>query len=197
VRLAERQHDGVFGRCRLQLEVERAAEFLAQRETEGAVDARSVRRVDDELLSAGFVEEAFEHQRVALRKLPEHRFGRREVFDHLLCRRARHVVTLDHEVDGARDGLRRHFRQHRFDVGAQRDTDFGEFVGARRRFAEPERNAGRLAFRIFDAHAACFDAENLVRTCCRAGRCRPRDFRWRKSSLSVPTKMPAGSRITW
>ena len=66
MRLAERQHDGVFGGRGLQLEVERAAEFLAQREAEGAIDARAVRRVDDELLAAGFIEEALEHQRVAL-----------------------------------------------------------------------------------------------------------------------------------
>ena len=58
----ERQHDGVFGGRGLQLEVEGAAEFLAQRQAEGAVDARAERRMDDELHAAGLVEEALEHQ---------------------------------------------------------------------------------------------------------------------------------------
>ena len=65
VRLAQRQHDGVLGGRGLQLEVEGAAEFLAQAQAEGAVHARAERRVDDELHAAGLVEEALEHQRVA------------------------------------------------------------------------------------------------------------------------------------
>jgi len=67
VSLAQRQDDGVLGGRGLQFEVERAAEFLAQAQAEGAVDARAVGRVDDELHAAGFVEEAFEHQRVQRR----------------------------------------------------------------------------------------------------------------------------------
>ena len=179
VRLAERQDDGVFGGGGLQLEVERAAEFLAQRESERAVDARTERRVDDELLPAGFVEETLEDQRVAFRKFAEHGFRRGEVFDHLFGGRARQVVALDRPVDGARDGVRGDLRQQRFDVGAQSRHRFRELVGARRRFAQPERDAGRLALGVFDAHAARLRRAGSCMKCCRAGRRRPRGFRWR------------------
>ena len=58
VLLAQRDHDAVVGGGGLQLEVERAAEALAQRQAPGAIDARAERRVDDQLHAAGFVEEA-------------------------------------------------------------------------------------------------------------------------------------------
>ena len=61
VRRRQRQHDGVLGRRRLQLEVELAAEALAQRQPPGAVDAAAEGRMDDQLHAAGFVEEALEH----------------------------------------------------------------------------------------------------------------------------------------
>ena len=48
----------VVGGRRLQLEVEAAAEALAQRQAPGAVDAPAERRVDDELHAARLVEEA-------------------------------------------------------------------------------------------------------------------------------------------
>ena len=54
---AEREQDAVVGRRRLQLEVEGAAEALAQRHAPGAVDAAAERRVDDELHAARLVEE--------------------------------------------------------------------------------------------------------------------------------------------
>ena len=58
----ERQHDRVVGGGGLQLEVERAAEPLAQREPERAVDAPAVGRVDDQLHAAGVVEEPLEDE---------------------------------------------------------------------------------------------------------------------------------------
>ena len=54
----ERDDDAVVGGGGLQLEVERAAEALAQRQAPGAIDARAERRVQDQLHAAGFVEEA-------------------------------------------------------------------------------------------------------------------------------------------
>ena len=63
VRRRQRQHDRVLGRRRLQLEIELAAEALAQRQAPGAIDAAAERRVDDELHAARFVEEALEHDR--------------------------------------------------------------------------------------------------------------------------------------
>ena len=61
VLLAERNDDAVVGGGRLQLEIEGAAEALAQRQAPGAVDARAERGVDDELHAAAFVEEALGH----------------------------------------------------------------------------------------------------------------------------------------
>ena len=49
VGFAEREHDRVLGRRRLELEVELAAEALAQRQTPGAVEAAAEPGVDDEL----------------------------------------------------------------------------------------------------------------------------------------------------
>ena len=45
----------------------------------------------------------------------------------------------------------------------RRETDADSSVGARGCFAEPERNARRLALRILDAHPARFDAQDAVR----------------------------------
>ena len=64
VRQPEREDDRVVGGSGLELEVERSAELLAQREPEGAVDAPAVRRVHDQLHPAGVVEEPLEHELV-------------------------------------------------------------------------------------------------------------------------------------
>ena len=61
VRRAQRQHDAVFQRAGLQLEVELAAHALAQRQAPGLVDARAVRRMDHQVRVAHLVEEALEH----------------------------------------------------------------------------------------------------------------------------------------
>ena len=63
VRRGQREHDVVLGRRRLQLEIELAAEALAQRQAPGAVDAAAIGRMDDQLHAAGLVEEALEHDR--------------------------------------------------------------------------------------------------------------------------------------
>ena len=58
VLLGEGNVQSIVGRCRLQLEIEAAAEALAQRETPSLVDAAAEGSVDDELHAAAFVEEA-------------------------------------------------------------------------------------------------------------------------------------------
>ena len=58
----EREHHGVVARRRLQLEVEAAAEALAQRQAEAAIDPAAERRVDHELHPARLVEEALEDE---------------------------------------------------------------------------------------------------------------------------------------
>ena len=60
VLIAERQQQSFFRRRRLQLEIELAAEPLAQRQRPGAVDAAAERRVQHQLHAARIVEEALE-----------------------------------------------------------------------------------------------------------------------------------------
>ena len=64
----ERQQQRVFGRRGLQLEVELAAEALAQRQAPRLVDAAAERRVQHELHAARLVEEALEDERVLRRQ---------------------------------------------------------------------------------------------------------------------------------
>ena len=84
VRGGQRQQDMVLGRRRLQLEVELAAEALAQRQPPGAVDAPAIGRMDDELHAAGFVEEALEGDLLLRRQRAERRLRGGEIFDDLL-----------------------------------------------------------------------------------------------------------------
>jgi hypothetical protein len=53
----QREDDVVLGRRRLQLEIELAAKAFAQRKAPGAIDAAAIRRMHDELHSAGFIKE--------------------------------------------------------------------------------------------------------------------------------------------
>ena len=92
--VAEREHDGVLGRRRLQLEVERAAEALAQRQAPGAVDAAAEGRVDHELHAAGLVEEALEHDASrCVGSAPSAACARREVVDELRARPRRRAPS--------------------------------------------------------------------------------------------------------
>ena len=122
VRGGERQHDVVLGRRRLQLEVELAAEALAQRQPPGAVDAAAIGRVDHQLHAAGLVEEAFEHDRVLRRQAAERRMAGAQVLDELLGRRL-----------GRRPPRRRASRSTRFPVGSsvRRSADRGRAAATR------------------------------------------------------------------
>src|SRR2546430_17391858 len=86
VRRRQRQHDRVLGGRRLQLEVEGAAEALAQREPPGAVDAAAEGGVNAELKAAGFVEEALEDESLLGRERAERGAPRGEIVDELLRR---------------------------------------------------------------------------------------------------------------
>ena len=94
VRLAEREHDCVFDRRRLQLEVELPAEALAQRQAPRAIDAVAERRMDDQLHAAGFVEETLEHDFFLRRHDTEHAFGGGEIVDDLLGGAGARAVRL-------------------------------------------------------------------------------------------------------
>ena len=84
VRFGQRDDDVVFGRGSLELEIELAAETLAQRQPPRAIDAAAEWRMEDELHSARLVEEAFEHDRVLRWQAAERRMTRAQIVDQLL-----------------------------------------------------------------------------------------------------------------
>ncbi len=85
----ERQQKRVFGGRCLQLEVELAAEALAEREAPRLVDAAAERRVQDELHAARLVEESFQNERLLRRDRAERCARVGEIGDGLLRRRRR------------------------------------------------------------------------------------------------------------
>ena len=153
VLLAERENDPVVGGRGLQLEVERHAEALAQRETEGAVDPRAERRVDDELHAAGLVEEALGDQRVLRRQRAEHGHRLAGVGHHLLGAGGADAALLAEPA-----------RERRAVVEAGEDRARSSATAAdssrvrARRLAEPERDGRRRALGVGDAHAPLLDA---------------------------------------
>ena len=86
VRRGQRQHDIVFGRRRLQLEIEFAAEALAQSQTPGPIEAAAERAMNDELHAARFIEEPLEDDRVLRRQAAKGGGARGEVVDKLIGR---------------------------------------------------------------------------------------------------------------
>ena len=161
VRLAERDHDAVVGRGGLKLEIERHAKLLAQCQAPRAIDPPAERRVDHELHPAALIEEALGDDEVATGQGAERRTRRREVRDHLLGgaqwhRRARREPRRAHLIGLAA-------REHLIDLAAQVAHLVGELLRARRRFAEPERDARRLALRILDDDLAHLDLANPPR----------------------------------
>src|SRR5438874_11247272 len=77
----ERQDDGIFRRRRLELEVEAAAEALAERETPRAIDAAAERRVEHQLHSARFVEEPLQDETLLRGDRAENLPRRPEILD--------------------------------------------------------------------------------------------------------------------
>ena len=87
VLVGKRDDDAVVGRRGLQLEVERAAEPLAQRQPPRAVDARTERSVQDQLHPAALVEEALGDDGRARRDDAERGLARLHVGRRLVPRR--------------------------------------------------------------------------------------------------------------
>ncbi len=186
----QRQDDRVLGRRRLQLEVELAAEALAQREPPRAVDAAAERRVDDELHAARLVEEALEHDRLLRRQRAERGARRGEVLDDLLAPPRRRARPL-----------------RRASAIAAARSRVEPRVDARRAAATPPCDSSSL-------RAGASPSQNGMRR--RLRRARPRRARgprstrrirydvlpsWKmsparlsiaKSSLTVPTSVPCG-----
>ena len=101
----QREDDGVLGGRRLQLEVERAAEALAQRQPPSAVDATAKRRMDDQLRAAGFVEEALHHQTVLRGQRAQRGLGAGQVVDDLLGGGQRQAELVGEPGDGRRQAV--------------------------------------------------------------------------------------------
>ena len=97
---AERQQQRVLGGRRLQLEIELAAESLAQRQRPRAIDAAAERRMQHELHPAGLVEEAFEDQRLLRGHDAQRAPAVREVVGRLLAppRDSRPVSAISHSI---------------------------------------------------------------------------------------------------
>ena len=142
VLLAEREHDAVIGGGGLQLEIERAAEALAQGQSPGAVDAGAEGRVDDQLHAAGFVEEALGYDAVRGGRGSQSGLAGQHVVEGLLGRRGRRAT-----IRAGRSPVRG-------DLLAQFRDLFGKLARAAGGLAAPEGDVGRGAVGIFDAHAA-------------------------------------------
>ena len=140
VRGGERQHDVVLGRRRLQLEVELAAEALAQCQAPGAVDAAAVGRMHDELHAARLVEEALQHDGVLRRQAAERRIGRAQVFDQLECGGLANADLIDQPAQCVLPV--RIAPQPLGHVGAEARDRRRQFIAAAGRLAQPERDAG-------------------------------------------------------
>ena len=147
VLLGQRDHDAVVGGRGLQLEIERAAEALAQRQSPGPIDARSERRVDHQLHAAAFIEEALGHHGLLGRQRVQRGHARQNVGDGLLRAAFVEAAFFDQELHRAIGGsLPRSLPALRQLLPTVRTSA--------RRFAIPERNRWRRATRILHAHAA-------------------------------------------
>ena len=168
VGLAERKHDRVLGRRRLQLEVELAAEALAQRQAPGPVETAAEPGVDDELHPAAFVEEPLEHHCVAVGQGAEGGVRGTEVVDDLCGGGGVNPGTFDELPRAPGAGLRvggdgaGRFEPPR-EPPQQVAYAFGQLIGASRRLAEPEGQVGWLAVRVLHSDRASLDAQDAPR----------------------------------
>ena len=189
----ERQQHRVVGRRCLELEVELAAEALAQRQTPGFVDAAAERCVQDELHAAGLVEETFEHQRALRRDRPEHAPSIRHEGDDLV-RRVRGQPGLAGEPvpDGAEVGI---VGQACVDIRLQLTDRMRQFVASRRCFAQPERDVrerARASATRTAPPATCSTRHDAFPS----WNTSPIVLSMAKSSFTVPTNMSSGSATT-
>ncbi len=166
VLLGERDVDAVVGGGGLQLEVEAAAEALAQRESPGLVDAAAEGRVEDELHAAAFVEEALGDDGGLGGYGAEDGAAGDDVGDELLGAAGAEAALFHQPCSrggnfrvGGGDVAGRDVWRARGDVLAEFGYSAGEDCGALRGFALPEGQAGRRAVGVFDQDAAGgFDA---------------------------------------
>jgi hypothetical protein len=151
---AEREQDRVVGGGGLQLEVEAAAELLAQAVAEGPVDARAEGGVDHQLHAAGLVEEALGDQAVLGRDPAERLAALADVRERLGDAVRAQAAAIREQCVGGRVGAR---SQQCPQFAAQAGDLGGELGAAGQALAVPERDVGRLAARVLDADAALLD----------------------------------------
>ena len=148
------------------------------------------RRVHDELHAAALVEEALENH--ALSASGRRRAPARPASTYSAIWTAPPRLAV---ADASRRDLAAlASRASLFPQGADLRRKLARAAG---RFAEPERNRRGRALGVGDAHDAAARRAECATRRCRAGRCRRRSTRSAKSSLTVPTSVPSGSRITW
>ena len=188
----QREHDGVVARRRLELEVEGAAELLAQRQPQGAVDPPAVRRVHHQLHAAGLVEEALEHELLLRGHRAEHRLRHRQVVDDHRGRLAGDAGGVDQPLARA-VGIAR--GQERVDRGAQLRHLLRQLGGARRRLTHPERHVRGAS----PASRTRTTPASTLRICHEwvpSRKMSPAIDSTAQSSLTVPMKVSSGSATT-
>ena len=161
VRGGERQHDVVLGRGRLELEVELAAEALAQRQPPGAIDAAAKGRMDHELHAARFIEEALEHDGVLAWARCRARAWPRRGSRRAAARRPRRCLrsSLSQAVRAARQRDRA--------AAARRSSARRRETAARARRCAPAPRPARTAssaaaLRVLHAHDAALDPQDPI-----------------------------------
>jgi hypothetical protein len=176
--------------ARLELEVERDAEALAEREAPRAVDAATERRVQDELHAARLVEEAFGDDRRLRGHGAQGGDRRRHVGDELLCAAAVDRALGDNPVHRRRTSGRR-------DATSCRSADTASDSSRVRAGASPSQNGT-------DGGAPCASTTRTRPLSTRLMRhdrlprrkMSPAMLSTAKSSFTVPTRWPCGSSTT-
>src|SRR5208282_3445476 len=100
--LAERNIQSVVGRRRLQLEIERPAEPLSQRQPPCLVDSPAERGVDHELHAAALVEKSLRDDRLLRWHGPKNGASRDQILDSLLGAGLIESAFLLQPIDGRR-----------------------------------------------------------------------------------------------
>ena len=160
VRRGQRQYDVVLGRRGLKLEVELAAEALAQRQAPGAVDAAAIRRVDDQLHAAGFIEKALENQGISGGEDTKRPVRCVQILHHLLaCGLVEPEIVLD-PAQGGVGGLVA-FKAS-LELGTKARDRQRKLIASARRLAKPKRNGRRRAMRVFHTHDAALDTHDAI-----------------------------------
>ncbi len=190
VRRPEREHDAVLERGGLELEVELAAEALAQREAPGPVDARAEGRVDDEVGVAHVVEEALEHDGVERRQRAERRLAGGEVLGELRGRDRVELLLVAQPLLERLPARRRRAARARPRAGARPPRRARRSAPAPRR----PRTAASAPCRGRPPRRSCSPRPSARGTrCCRAGRCRRACSRTRSPRRPSRCGSPRGS----